>query len=141
MVTVSRIDDQGRLPFICGMVALCRRITSNSLMDALSLPIAVRGTLSMPSSCPLMGCVKNYSMWLFRGRESITVVTSDKDLLRESVARSVMRQSASELSCKAQGPSLERQNPSLRERERFELPVGQEQTHRTMPENVQLSGS
>jgi hypothetical protein len=44
------------------------------------------------------------------GRESITVVTSDKDLLRESVARSVARQSASELSRKAQGTFLERGN-------------------------------
>src|SRR5581483_7826678 len=32
-----------------------------------------------------------------RGRESLTVVTSDKELLRESVARSGERQSASEL--------------------------------------------
>jgi len=32
-----------------------------------------------------------------RGRESVTVVTSDKDLLRQSVARSGERQSASEL--------------------------------------------
>jgi hypothetical protein len=62
-----------------------------------------------------------------RGRESITVVTSDKDLLRESVARSVARQSASELSRKAQEPSLEKLKPSLRERERRELPVAREQ--------------
>ena len=32
-----------------------------------------------------------------RGRESVTVVTSDKDLLRQSVSRSGERQSASEL--------------------------------------------
>jgi hypothetical protein len=64
-----------------------------------------------------------------RGRESITIVTSDKDLLRESVARSVARQSASELSRKAQGPSLKEQTlkPSLRERERRELSVAHEQ--------------
>jgi hypothetical protein len=54
-------------------------------------------------------------------------VTSDKDLLRESVAHSVARQSASELSRKAQEPSLERLKPSLRERERRELPVAREQ--------------
>jgi ATP-dependent exoDNAse (exonuclease V) alpha subunit len=54
-----------------------------------------------------------------RGRESITVVTSDRDLLRESVARSVARQSASELSRKAQ-------HPSLRERERREQAVAHE---------------
>ena len=61
-----------------------------------------------------------------RGRESITVVTSDRDLLRESVAHSVARQSASELSRKAQEPPLERQQPSMRERARRELPVAHE---------------
>jgi hypothetical protein len=54
-----------------------------------------------------------------RGRDRIAVVTSDKDLLRESVARSVARQSASELSRKAQ-------QPSLRERERRQAPVAHE---------------
>ncbi len=62
-----------------------------------------------------------------RGRESIKVVTSDKDLLRESVAHSVARQSASELSRKAEESSLERLKPSSRERERRELPVTREQ--------------
>jgi hypothetical protein len=61
-----------------------------------------------------------------RGRESITVVTSDRDLLREPAAHSVARQSASELSRKAQEPPLERQQPSLRERARRELPVARE---------------
>jgi hypothetical protein len=51
------------------------------------------------------------------------VVTSDRDLLRESVAHSVARQSASELSRKAQEPSLETLKTSLREREHRELPV------------------
>lgn len=37
-----------------------------------------------------------------RGRESVTVVTSDRELLRESVARSGARQSASELARKVQ---------------------------------------
>jgi hypothetical protein len=64
-----------------------------------------------------------------RGRESITVVTSDKELLRESVARSFARQSASELSRKAQEPSLEGLKPSLRERECCEHPATREQGH------------
>ncbi len=38
-----------------------------------------------------------------RGRESVTVLTSDKALLRESVGRSGQRQSASELVRKGQG--------------------------------------
>jgi len=61
-----------------------------------------------------------------RGRDSIAVVTSDRDLLRESVAHSVARQSASELSRKAQERSLK---PSLREHERRELPITREQGH------------
>jgi ATP-dependent exoDNAse (exonuclease V) alpha subunit len=44
-----------------------------------------------------------------RGRESVTVVTSDKDLLRQSVARSGQRQSASELVRKISANQL-RQN-------------------------------
>jgi hypothetical protein len=43
-----------------------------------------------------------------RGRASVTIVIGDRDLLRESVAHSVARQSASELSRKAQEPALER---------------------------------
>jgi len=69
-----------------------------------------------------------------RGQESITVVTTDKDLLRESVAHSVVRQSASELSRKAREPSLERLKPSLRERERRELPIAHEQGCDNVPE-------
>ncbi len=57
------------------------------------------------------------------------MVTSDRDLLRESVTRSDVRQSASELSRKAQELSLkdERPKPSLRERECCELPVARQQ--------------
>jgi ATP-dependent exoDNAse (exonuclease V) alpha subunit len=43
-----------------------------------------------------------------RGRESVTVVTSDRELLRESVARSGARQSASELSRKVQRRASQR---------------------------------
>jgi UvrD-like helicase C-terminal domain len=73
-----------------------------------------------------------------RGRESITVVTSDRDLLRESVARSVARQSASELSRKAQRTSLDEkgQNPTLRECESRELPAAREQVRDTVQEEV-----
>ena len=39
-----------------------------------------------------------------RGRHAITVVTSDKELLRRSVTRSGQRQSASELARKAEAP-------------------------------------
>jgi alkylhydroperoxidase family enzyme len=69
-----------------------------------------------------------------RGRESITIVTGDKELLRESVARSEARQSASELSRKAQALSLEPLKPSLRERERHELSVASAQARDNVPE-------
>ncbi len=43
-----------------------------------------------------------------RGRESVTVVTSDRELLRESVARSGARQSASELARKVKRRTFQR---------------------------------
>jgi hypothetical protein len=49
-----------------------------------------------------------------RGRESVTVVTSDRELLRESVARSSARQSASELARKV--PAREYQTERTLER-------------------------
>ena len=47
-----------------------------------------------------------------RGRESLTILTSDKELLQESIARSGARQSASELARKLSTP--EEQQPGLR---------------------------
>jgi hypothetical protein len=66
-----------------------------------------------------------------RGRESITVVTNDKELLRESLARSEARQSASELSRKAQRASLEERalRPTLREQNLRDLPPAHKQQH------------
>ncbi|MGA8429949.1 MAG: hypothetical protein WB729_09015 [Candidatus Sulfotelmatobacter sp.] len=65
-------------------------------------------------------------------------MTSDKDLLRESVAHSVARQSASELLRKTQGPSLKEQTLklSLRERERRELPIAHERGCGNAPEET-----
>jgi conjugative relaxase-like TrwC/TraI family protein len=126
LVTVSRVDEQGRI----------------HLQDGRSLPenykqfthgYAVTAHRSQGKSVDAVvisadGMRKElFYVATSRGRENITVVTSDRDLLRESVARSVARQSASELSRKAQGPSLERLKPSLRERQRAELPFAREQ--------------
>jgi ATP-dependent exoDNAse (exonuclease V) alpha subunit len=126
-VTVSRIDEQRRI----------------HLQDGRSLPenykqfthgYAVTAHRSQGKSVDAVvisadGMRKElFYVAASRGRESITVVTSDRDLLREAVAHSVARQSASELLRKAQGPSVEGQSkPSLRERERRELPVASEQ--------------
>ncbi len=59
-----------------------------------------------------------------RGRESITVVTTDKELLRESTARPDIRQSASEMARKAQEAPLEDRGlrPTLREQNLRNLP-------------------
>jgi ATP-dependent exoDNAse (exonuclease V) alpha subunit len=133
LVTVSRIDEHGRI----------------HLQDGRSLPesykqfthgYAVTAHRSQGKSVDAVvisadGMRKElFYVAASRGRESITVVTSDRDLLRESVARSVARQSASELSRKAQEPSLEKVKPSLRERERRELPVAREQGYDNVPE-------
>jgi ATP-dependent exoDNAse (exonuclease V) alpha subunit len=63
-----------------------------------------------------------------RGRESITVVTSDKDLMRESIARSRTRQSASELARKGQElpPKENRPILTLHQREHHDQPTGPE---------------
>jgi len=71
-----------------------------------------------------------------RGRESITVVTSDKNLLRESVAHSEARQSVSELSREAQGVPLEQRalRPTLREQNLRDMPPVHKQTHNVAQE-------
>ena len=126
LVTVSRIDAQGRIhlqdgralpenykQFTHGYAVTAHRSQGKSVDAVVISADGMRKELFYVAAS--------------RGRESITVVTSDRDLLRESVARSVARQSASELSRKAQELSLERLKPSLRERERRELPVAHEQ--------------
>ena len=126
LVTVSRIDDQGRIhlqdgralpenykQFTHGYAVTAHRSQGKSVDGVVISADGMRKELFYVAAS--------------RGRESITVVTTDKDLLRESVAHSVARQSASELSRKAQGPSLEKLNPSLRERERHEQPIAREQ--------------
>ncbi|MGA8510016.1 MAG: hypothetical protein WB762_30770, partial [Candidatus Sulfotelmatobacter sp.] len=126
LVTVSRIDEQGcihlqdgrALPenykqFTHGYAVTAHRSQGKSVDAVVISADGMRKELFYVAAS--------------RGRDSIAVVTSDRDLLRESVARSVARQSASELSRKAQEPSLERSKPSLRERERREQPIAREQ--------------
>jgi ATP-dependent exoDNAse (exonuclease V) alpha subunit len=126
LVTVSRIDERGRIhlqdsrtlpenykQFTHGYAITAHRSQGKSVDAVVISADGMRKELFYVAAS--------------RGRESIAVVTSDRDLLRESVARSTARQSASELSRKAQGPSLERLSPSLREREGREQPIGREQ--------------
>jgi conjugative relaxase-like TrwC/TraI family protein len=126
LVTVSRIDEQGRIhlqdgralpenykQFTHGYAVTAHRSQGKSVDAVVISADGMRKELFYVAAS--------------RGRDSIAVVTSDRDLLRESVAHSVARQSASELSRKAEGPSFERLKPSLRERERREHPIAREQ--------------
>jgi len=74
-----------------------------------------------------------------RGRESVTVVTSDKGLLRESVAHSDGRLSACELSQKAQGQASESPKSSLRELTRNEMPNVRDLARRAVQEGMETS--
>ena len=125
LVTVSRIGEQGRIhlqdgralpenykQFTHGYAVTAHRGQGKSVDAVLTSADGMRKELFYVAAS--------------RGRDSIAVVTSDRDVLRESVAHSVARQSASELSRKAQEPSLETLKPSLRERERREQPIARE---------------
>ena len=125
-MTVSRIDEQGRIHLQDG-----RTVPENYKQFTHGYAVtAHRSQGKSVDAIVISGDAMRKELFYVaasRGRESITVVTSDKELLRETVASSDARQSASELARKAQGPSLERQKPSLLERERRELPVAHEQ--------------
>ncbi len=133
LVTVSRIDEQGRIhlqdgrtlpenykQFTHGYAVTAHRSQGKSVDAVVISADGMRKELFYVAAS--------------RGRDNITVVTSDRDLLRESVAHSVARQSASELSRKAQEPSLEKLKSSLREREHREVPVIHEQACDNTPE-------
>jgi conjugative relaxase-like TrwC/TraI family protein len=133
LVTVSRIDGQGRIHLNDG-----RALPDN--YKHFTHGYAVTAHRSQGKSVDAVvvsadGMQKElFYVAVSRGREGITVVTSDKELLRESVARSEARQSALELSRKTQASCLGPLRPSLRERERSERPVGHEQGCDNMPE-------
>ena len=133
LVTVSRIDEQGRIhlqdgralpenykQFTHGYAVTAHRSQGKSVDAVVISADGMRKELFYVAAS--------------RGRQSITVVTSDKDFLRESVAHSVARQSASELSRKVQGHSLQKLTPSLRELERRKLAVTCEHGYDNVPE-------
>jgi conjugative relaxase-like TrwC/TraI family protein len=118
LVTVSRISEQGRIHLQDG-----RTLPENYKQFTHGYAVTAHRSQGKSVNAVVIsadGMQKElFYVAASRGRESITVVTSDRDLLRESVAHSVARQSASELSRKAQ-------QPSLRERERREPAVAHE---------------
>jgi ATP-dependent exoDNAse (exonuclease V) alpha subunit len=67
-----------------------------------------------------------------RGRETITVVTSDKALLRETVARSDVRQSASELALKTGDPCMGQRRDMSILRERYKYGINAEEREQDM---------
>jgi conjugative relaxase-like TrwC/TraI family protein len=139
LVTVSRIDEQRRIHLQDG-----RALPENYRQFTHGYAVTAHRSQGKSVDAVVISadCMRKELFYVAasRGRESITVVTTDKDLLRESVAHSLARQSASELSRKAQEPSLERLNPSLRERERRELPVAREQGRDNAPERKESLG-
>ncbi len=95
-VTVSRVDEQGRIQLADGRVlpadyrqfdhgyAVTAHRSQGKSVDAVVISAdAMKKELFYVAAS--------------RGRESVTVVTSDRELLRESIGRSGERQSASEL--------------------------------------------
>lgn len=143
-VTVSRVDEQGRI----------------HLQDARTLPenykqfthgYAVTAHRSQGKSVDAVVISADrmrkelFYVAASRGRESVTVVTSDKELLRESVARSSARQSSSELARKGRGCGQEESiRPTLTDRNLLEksdrtpehdsLLEGADQTRKTQTE-------
>ncbi len=101
LVTVSGVDDQGRIQLQDGRVlpeayrhfnhgyAVTAHRSQGKSVDA----VVISGDAMKKEL---------FYVAASRGRESVTVVTIDRELLRESVARSGARQSASELARKVQ---------------------------------------
>ncbi len=130
LATVSRIDEQGRIhlqdgralpenykQFTHGYAVTAHRSQGKSVDAVVISADGMRKELFYVAAS--------------RGRESITVVTSDKELLRETIARSEARQSASELSRKTQGPALEEKErrQTLREQNLRDLPPTHKKQH------------
>ncbi|HLH01113.1 MAG TPA: MobF family relaxase [Bryobacteraceae bacterium] len=94
--TVSRVDEQGRIELRDG-----RTLPANYRhFDYGYAVTAHRSQGKSVDAVVISGDAMKKELFYVaasRGRESVTVVTSDKDLLRQSVARSGERQSASEL--------------------------------------------
>ena len=133
LVTVSRIDEQGHIhlqdgrilpenykQFMHGYAVTAHRSQGKSVDTVILSADGMRKELFYVAAS--------------RGRESITVVTSDKGLLRESVAHSDVRLSASELSQKARGHSSEPPKLSLRVLARSEMPNVPERGRRAVQE-------
>jgi ATP-dependent exoDNAse (exonuclease V) alpha subunit len=102
LVTVSGVDDQGQIQLQDG------RLLPESYrhFDHGYAVTAHRSQGKSVDAVVISGDAMQKELFYVaasRGRESVTVVTSDRELLRESVTRSGARQSASELARKVRG--------------------------------------
>ena len=101
LVTVSRIDEQGRIHLQDG-----RALPENYKHFSHGYAVTAHRSQGKSVDAVVISADRMRKELFYvaasRGRESITVVTSDKELLRQSVGRSSARQSASELAHKAQ---------------------------------------
>ena len=135
LVTVSRIDEQGRIRLLDG-----RALPEN--YKQFTHGYAVTAHRSQGKSVDTVVISADgmrrelFYVAASRGREGVMVVTSDKNLLRESLAYSEARQSASELSRKAQKALLEERGlrPSLREHNLLDLPAACKQQRDALQE-------
>jgi conjugative relaxase-like TrwC/TraI family protein len=133
LVTVSRIDEQGHLHLQGG-----RTVPENYKQFTHGYAVTAHRSQGKSVDAVVIsadGMRKElFYVAASRGRESITVVTSDKDLLGESVARSNARQFASELSRKLQEAALEERvvRPTLREHNLSNLPAVSKQEYDTV---------
>jgi hypothetical protein len=102
LVTVSGVDSQGRIQLQDGRVLP----EAYRHFDYGYAVTAHRSQGKSVDAVVISGDAMKKELFYVaasRGRESVTVVTSDRERLRESVGRSGARQSASELARKVQG--------------------------------------
>ena len=107
LVTVSRIDEQNRIHLRDGRVlpTAYKEFTHGYAITA------HRSQGKSVDSVVISGDgmrKEQFYVAASRGRESVTVVTSDREVLRETIAHSDIRQSASELDLKARSPEHQR---------------------------------
>ena len=138
LVTVSRIDDRGHIHLQDGRV-----LPENYKQFAHGYAVTAHRSQGKSVDTVVIsadGMRKElFYVAASRGRERITVVTSDKGLLRESVARSDVRLSASELSQKARDHSSELSKSSLRGLARNKIPNVPEHGRRAVQEGKEPS--
>ena len=114
LVTVSGIDEQGRIRLEDG-----RTVPQNYRQFAHGYAVTAHRSQGKSVDAVLISGdampKELFYVAASRGRESITVFTSDTERLRESVARSSARTSALELERKAQAPTGEERDWGLRQ--------------------------